>query len=94
MKDTLSLPCWVLLNLVRYALGRSTFIEYETAELVKEQWPNLPYKSKVLIARELREYLTPRANEGALLAIWVDLYNHVTGLENADSPFAWIQEAQ
>lgn len=94
MPTMLNLPCWVLLHALRYALGRNTFTAHETAELIKEQWPNLARKDKILIVRELRDFITPRMDERVFLAIWVELYNHVTGLENADSPFVWIQEAQ
>lgn len=48
-----TVPGWVVLSAVRYALGRKTYIVSETVDLVIQLWPELDEGTRSLIRRDV-----------------------------------------
>ena len=55
---------FLVINSVRYARGRSTYVVSETCEWVAEHWDQLSENTKTVVARDVRQEVEFRRNEG------------------------------
>lgn len=55
---------FLVINSVRYARGRATYAVSETCEWVAEHWDQLSENTKTVIARDVRQEVESRRNEG------------------------------
>ncbi len=63
----MTVPDWVIISTVRYALGRRSYIVSDTSQLVMRVWPDLPTQERGVILRDILEHLNrkPWPNEDA-----------------------------
>lgn len=53
--DPVTVPSWVVLNAVRYAIGRATYVVGQTCEMVRAVWKDLDEHTRPIILRDLQE---------------------------------------
>ena len=65
----MTVPDWVIVSAVRYALGRRSYIVSDTTELIMRVWRDLPTQERGVVLRDILEHLNrkPWPNEDAEL---------------------------
>jgi hypothetical protein len=70
----------LILHDVRYALGRQTWVPLECAQRVMRFWPDLSPERRVIVERDVREYVAKWSDSDgcgidhswAALLVWID----------------------
>lgn len=70
--DIIRIPDWMVVDAVRYALGRATYQVSVTCQWLREQWPSLPESTRQQISRDIEQEFVRAEAAGGMIGMACD----------------------